>query len=130
MPLAKAKQYALEMVKGIRPGYVPADPIKHLQLETLRATGEGPLAGLASLNIMGGDRHQWEHPRAIDRETLAEVLRSECLSPTYQSCPAMITPWNTMMTAPPGYRGACAGDNSASVASAMETTPFGIVFSP
>jgi hypothetical protein len=75
---AKAKQYALEMVKGIRPGYVPADPIKHLQLETLRATGEGPLAGLASLNIMGGDRHQWEHPRAIDRETLAEVLRSEC----------------------------------------------------
>jgi hypothetical protein len=32
MTLAKAKQYALEMVKGIRPGGVPADPIRHLHL--------------------------------------------------------------------------------------------------
>jgi hypothetical protein len=76
MSLAKAKQYALEMVKGIRTGYVPSDPTKNLHLETLKAIGERPLAGLAPLNLMGGNRHKWEHGR--DRETLAEILRSEC----------------------------------------------------
>jgi hypothetical protein len=115
MTLAKAKQYALEMVKGIRPGRVPADPIRHVHLETLRAMGDSPVIP-APLNIMGGDRREWNHPRTIDRGAVAEILRSECPMFVDQQnpCKATITRFNATKMAIPGCRTACEGHNSAS----------------
>jgi hypothetical protein len=64
MTLAKAKQYALEMVKGIRPGRVPADPIRHLHLETLRAMGESPVITPARRRLRDSMLRRWLSPDA------------------------------------------------------------------
>jgi hypothetical protein len=40
LSLNKAKTYLMEMVRGTRPGHVPADPIRELHLETLKAMGQ------------------------------------------------------------------------------------------
>ena len=75
MRLAKAKAYALEMVKGVWAGRILTDPIKNLHQETLKAMGETP-ASPAPLNIMGGERKRGRTSK-VDRETVAEILLTE-----------------------------------------------------
>jgi hypothetical protein len=74
MRSAKAKAYALEMVRGIWAGKTLTDSIQNLHQETLKTMGESPTSP-APLNIMGGKS---KRGLKVDRETIAEILRTEC----------------------------------------------------
>src|SRR6516164_7750372 len=74
MRLAKAKAFALEMVKGVWAGRILTDPIKNLHQETLKTMGETPTSP-APLNIMGGER---KRGRTFKVHTVAEILLTEC----------------------------------------------------
>jgi hypothetical protein len=75
MRLAKAREYALEMVRGIRAGRVLTDPIRTLHQEHLKTMEEEPRP--APLHIMGGGQ-EWNNSCRVERETATEILRSEC----------------------------------------------------
>jgi hypothetical protein len=66
---------ALNVVRGIRPGHIPADPIRELHLQTLKAMGERSDSP-ARINLMGGD--QWPNQRKVERGLLAGILATEC----------------------------------------------------
>ena len=72
MRLAKARDYALEMVRGIWAG--PHSPILSATLhQTYLKTMGKQLAPQAPLNLMGVC-HQWHNPRGVDRG----LLRRSC----------------------------------------------------
>ena len=71
MRLPKAKDYALEMVKGIWAGQTLIDPLRHLHQISLK---EEPRR--TPLNLMGVC-HQWHDPTPVNCTTVAEVLLNE-----------------------------------------------------
>jgi hypothetical protein len=88
MRLPKAKAYALEIVRGIWAGKTLTDPIQKLHQETLKAMGE-TAASPAPLNIMGGER---KRGLKVDRETIAEILLTECPVDAKPLSPALPAP--------------------------------------
>ena len=88
MRLPKAREYALDMVKGIWAGRILTDPIRNLHQEHLRPIKK---AKPAPLNIMGV-AHQWHNPCPVNRETVAEILRSEVLIDANPIKPALPAP--------------------------------------
>jgi hypothetical protein len=75
--LPKAREYTLEMVRGIWAGRALADPIGHLHQECLKTIGEDHPKPPAPLNVMGAG-HQWDKPAIVSRDTVAEILCAEC----------------------------------------------------
>jgi len=74
MRLSKAKKYALEMVRGIRPGIVLSDPIRSLNLLAAKLADQGDRQRWP-VNVMGGNRSR---SHTVGSATVAEILLAEC----------------------------------------------------
>jgi hypothetical protein len=70
LKLNAAKRYAVEMVKGIRPGKIVTDPIADLNRMQLE-----PVSHPAPLDIMGG-RNIWHD--ALRCDCARSIIETEC----------------------------------------------------